>query len=49
MVFKNSILVPHPMVSVQSYRRNVISKVELWRNGPFSGKLPWFVFGVFPV
>ena len=39
---KNSFLVPHPMLSVQSYRRNSISKVELWRNRPFSGELPAF-------
>ena len=37
MVFKNSILVPHPMLSVQSYRRNVISKVELWVDNDSTG------------
>ena len=39
---KNSFLVPHPMLSVQSYRRNSISKVELWKNRPFSGELLGF-------
>ena len=30
------------MLSDQSYRRNSISKVELWRNRPFSEELPAF-------
>ena len=47
MVLKNSILISHRMVSVRSSGENVISGVELWRNGSFSGELPGFVFGVF--
>ena len=37
------------MLSVQSYRRNSISKVELWKNRPFSGELPVFGFRGFLV
>ena len=51
MLLKNSILISHRMVSVQSSRENVISKVELWRNGPFSGELLMFspqVTSVYP-
>ena len=47
--WKNSFLISHRMLSVQSTRRNVISGVELRRNGPFSGELPWLVYGVIPV
>ena len=47
-VLQNSFLVSHPMLSVQSSRENCISRVELWRNRPFSGELPGVVFGVFP-
>ena len=46
---QNRFLVPHPMLSVQSYRRNSISKVELWKNRPFSGELPVFGFRGFLV
>ena len=46
---KNSFLIPHPLLSVQSSRENHISGVELWRNGPFRGELPGFGFGGFPV
>ena len=42
---KNSVLIPHRMVSVQSSRENATSRVELWRNGPFSGELPGFGLG----
>ena len=49
MVLQNSFLVPNPMLSVQSSRGNCISRVELWRNRPFSGELPGFWFGGFPV
>ena len=51
MVLKNSILITHRMVSVQSSGENVISGVELWRNGPFSGELLMFspqVTSVYP-
>ena len=37
------------MLSVQNYRRNSISKVELWVNRPFSGELPMFGFRGFLV
>ena len=30
------------MLLMKSYRRNSISKVELWRNRPFSEELPAF-------
>ena len=49
MALKNSVLIPHRMLSVQSSRENHISGVELWRNGPFRGELPGFGFGGFPV
>ena len=39
---KNSVLIPHRMVSIQSSRENSISGVELWRNGPFNAELPSF-------
>ena len=37
------------MLSVQSSRGNNISGIELCRNGLFSGELPGFGFGGFPV
>ena len=37
------------MLSDQSYRRNSISKVELWKNRPFSGELIGFGLGGFLV
>ena len=37
------------MLSFQSSRENCISRVEFWRNRPFSGELPGFGFGGFPV
>ena len=49
MVLKNSVLIPHPLLSVQSSKENHISGVELWRNGPFRGELPGCGFGGFPV
>ena len=45
----NLFLAPLPVLSVQSYRRNSISGIELWRNRPFSVELPVFGFGGFPV
>ena len=39
------------MVSIQSYRENSISGVQLWSNGAFSGELPVFspqVTSVYP-
>ena len=44
-MLKNSFLIPHPLLSVQSSRENHISGVELWRNGAFRGELPGFGFG----
>ena len=46
---KSSVLVPHPMLSVQSSRRNSISGIELWRNRPFSVELLGFWFEGFLV
>ena len=46
---QNRFLVPHPMLLIQSYRRNSISKVELWKNRPFSGELLGFGLGGFLV
>ena len=48
-MLKNSFLIPHPLLSVQSSRENCISRVELWANRPFRGELPGFGFGGFPV
>ena len=39
---QNSFLSPHPLLSVQSYRRNSISGTELWRSRPFNVELPGF-------
>ena len=37
---KRSVLVLHPMLSVQSSKKNATSRVELWRNGTINGELP---------
>ena len=39
---------PKGVPTIQSSRTNEISKVELWRYGPFRRELSGFVFGAFP-